>query len=86
MWGWLSSVGNWIVDVSMTLPPPFVPAGGAPPPPPRANFHRVVGVTSTGTNSVDLEVNPPPRAAAVAYNGTAILLDNVIEVYFRGAY
>lgn len=75
-------IGSWIMDTAMT--------GAAGLIWPRANFHRVVGITQNSAGTMVLEVTPPPRAtggaAGLAYTGTVVFFENVVEVYYRGAY
>ncbi len=63
-------IGTWLLDAGMA-------------PLPRGRFHRVVGVTVTGPNSMDVEVlNPPTHDGP----GIVVVMDSVIEVYDRGDY
>ncbi len=51
-----------------------------------ADFYRVVGFANASGGQYVLSVSPPIRSHAgnTAYSGTAVILDNVVEVFDRG--
>ena len=49
-------------------------------PDPHGYFYRVVGVTQTSGNTMDVEVQTPLRAGG---NGVVVVLDNVVEAFQR---
>lgn len=61
-------MGTWLLETDMVTQP-------------RARFLRSVAVTQTGANSMDVEVLIPPTTTA---NGRIVVMENVIEVYYRG--
>jgi hypothetical protein len=75
---------SWILDGTL-LPDPNNPNN---PPRPHGFFYRVTGVTSTGPNTLELQVsgNNPFREfpQATATNGVAIVMPEVAEVFDVG--
>ncbi len=63
-------IGTWLFDGGMK-------------PSPRGTFHRVVAVTPTGPTSMDVEVLNAPTHSGY---GVIVVMENVIEVYYRGAF
>jgi hypothetical protein len=66
--------GGWICDATMPIPPATAPINGY--------FYRVVGVSDTGPNSMDVELQSNPIAAANP--GVLLILENVVEVFDKG--
>jgi hypothetical protein len=62
-------IGSWLFDGGMS-------------PSPQGAFYRVVGVTQTSPTSIDCEVLTPPTHGGY---GPVIVMENVVEVYFRGS-
>lgn len=67
--------GRWILDATMS-------------PTPQGHFYRVVSISdpvdSGGTTSVTLELETPVKPGAAGANSTAVVLENVIEVFEVG--
>jgi hypothetical protein len=70
--------GNWILDA--TIVQNFNVDNS--PPDPHGYFYRVVGVTDTGT-SLQLELQSNPKKAT--QHGVLVFMENVVEVFDRGA-
>jgi hypothetical protein len=62
-------IGTWLFDGTVSVPVPSV------------GFYRVVSVTQTGPYSMDVEVLTPPTHGGI---GSVVVMENVVEVYFRG--
>jgi prepilin-type N-terminal cleavage/methylation domain-containing protein len=62
--------GYWLMDASMV-------------PNPHGFFYRIINAASTGTNSMDVEVQTPLQSNGP---GTVVIMDNVVEVFPRGTF
>jgi hypothetical protein len=63
--------GTWILDAST---PTYL----------HGFFYRIVGVSQTSNNSMDVELQTNVRATTPMFGGTVVVMDNVIEVFERG--
>ncbi len=90
------SVGGWILDTTPVLVPDPNNPGGTKFGPPHARFYRVVAMTQTSSNSVDIEVQSPikgfplptpPNPAPVGpglFSGTVVIIEGIAEVFEKG--
>jgi hypothetical protein len=82
------SVGGWIMDTTPTLDPNGNPNKFGPA---HARFYRVVSLTQTGANSVDMEVQSPikgfplpPPSPANTFTGSIVVIEGIAEVFEKG--
>jgi hypothetical protein len=81
--------GSWILDARTVVDP----TAATPVPAPQGYFYRVVSVTDTGVNQVEVVVQRPlggplrtPNGlnGANPYQGPLIVMENVAEVFEKG--
>jgi hypothetical protein len=88
-------IGGWILDTTPTLDPNLgKKADGSGAPlfgPSHARFYRVVSITQTTGNSMDLEVQSPIRgfplpapSPAGTFTGNIVVIEGIAEVFEKG--